>query len=509
MRKATILLLTLLAVTGCAVNPVTGKSELSFISEAEEISRGQAQYLPSQQSQGGLLTVDPELTAYVSQVGQRVAEHSDRALPYEFVVLNNGVPNAWALPGGKIAINRGLLLELNNEAELAAVLGHEAVHAAAKHGVNAMQRGMILQGVVAAAAIGVAASDADYGNYIIGGAQVGAQLINQRYGRGAELESDLYGIRYMAAAGYDPAAAISLQETFVHLSEGRRTSFLDGLFASHPPSIDRVNANRQTVAELGNPGGELGVQRYQDAIAFIKENQYAYQNFDEAQGHLGKRDYSGALRSLDAALVQLPQEPRFHGLRGNVYYQQRKYEKALTAFSRAVELDTNYFEYHLGLGLVESKRGNRSLAKQHLERSNQLLPTAVAANELGELSLAAGNRELAKQYFGAAMNVSGDVGQQASNSFVRLDIADNPNNYFEVQAGLTNDGFLIARVANRSGLDVNRVVVQFAASYNGAARTVNVPLAIKVNTIRDANPGWQFPTSEGLRYQVNIVTVDL
>ena len=70
-----------------------------------------------------------------------------------------------------------------------------------------------------------------------------------------------------------------------------------------------------------------------------------------------------------------------------MYYQQRKYEKALTAFSRAVELDTNYFEYHLGLGLVESKRGNRSLAKQHLERSNQLLPTAVAANELGELSL--------------------------------------------------------------------------------------------------------------------------
>ena len=230
----------------------------------------------------------PGTTAYVSQVGQRVAEHSDRALPYEFVVLNNGVPNAWALPGGKIAINRGLLLELNNEAELAAVLGHEAVHAAAKHGVNAMQRGMILQGVVAAAAIGVAASDADYGNYIIGGAQVGAQLINQRYGRGAELESDIYGIRYMAAAGYDPVAAISLQETFVRLSEGRRTSFLDGLFASHPPSIDRVNANRQTVAELGNPGGELGVQRYQDAIAFIKENQYAYQNFDEAQGASGQ-----------------------------------------------------------------------------------------------------------------------------------------------------------------------------------------------------------------------------
>src|SRR3989338_2723987 len=116
------LLLTLGVATGCAVNPVTGQRELGFISEQRELTIGQQQYTPSQQSEGGQVTVDGELSAYVNRVGQRLAAVSDRRLPYEFVVLNNSVPNAWALPGGKIAVNRGLLIELNNEAELAAVL---------------------------------------------------------------------------------------------------------------------------------------------------------------------------------------------------------------------------------------------------------------------------------------------------------------------------------------------------------------------------------------------------
>lgn len=509
MRSLLIVLLPFLLTTGCAVNPVTGKNELSFISESEEIARGTAQYLPSQQSQGGLFVVDPELRKYVNEVGQRVATVGDRQLPYEFVVLNNGVPNAWALPGGKIAINRGLLLELNNEAELAAVLGHEAVHAAAKHGVNAMQRGMLLQGVVAATAIGAAMSDSDYDNYIIGGAQIGAQLINQRYGRGAELESDYYGTLYMAKAGYDPAAAISLQETFVRLSEGRKTNFIEGLFASHPPSQDRVAANRDTVQELGSPGGELGTQRYQQAIAFLTEKSYAYQNFDEAQGHLNRNQFDEALRSLEAALIEVPMEARFHGLQGNVYYQQRKYNKAEAAYARAIELDENYFEYHLGRGLVQSRIGNKTLAKQYLERSNNLLPTAVASNELGELSLAAGNRNLAKQYFGAAMNAQGDVGQSASNSFVRLDLEDQPQKYFAVQSGLTSDGFLIARVTNQTPINAARVIVRFSATFNGSTQSVDVSLPVNGNTSRDANPGWRFPTSEGLSYEVGIVSVQL
>ena len=189
MRKATIfLLLSFAMLAGCSVNPVTGERNLMFSSTAQDIETGKQNYVPMQQSQGGAYDVDEELSAYVQRVGQKVAAQSGVNLPYEFIVLNNSVPNAWALPGGKIAINRGLLTELESEAELAAVLGHEAVHAAARHSAQQQSKAMLMQ--VGMVGTMIAASDSDYGNMIVGGASLVAQGVLAKYGRGAELESD-------------------------------------------------------------------------------------------------------------------------------------------------------------------------------------------------------------------------------------------------------------------------------------------------------------------------------
>src|SRR3970040_2681901 len=108
------------ALAWCTINPVTGERELALVSATDEVAIGEAQYFPSQQMQGGDYVRHPALTQYVNEVGQKLAAVSDRALPYEFVVLNSSVPNAWALPGGKIAVNRGLLVELESGAGLAA-----------------------------------------------------------------------------------------------------------------------------------------------------------------------------------------------------------------------------------------------------------------------------------------------------------------------------------------------------------------------------------------------------
>ena len=138
MRRLLAYAILAASVTGCAVNPVTGRPDFMMVSEAQELALGEQNYAPMQQAEGGVYDIDPKLTAYVSEVGNKLAAVSDRPLPYEFVVLNNSVPNAWALPGGKIVINRGLLVELESEAELAAVLGHEIVHADAAHGARAI-----------------------------------------------------------------------------------------------------------------------------------------------------------------------------------------------------------------------------------------------------------------------------------------------------------------------------------------------------------------------------------
>jgi len=230
-----------LLIGSCATNPVTGKNELLLVGEDWELNVGKQNYLPLRQSQGGDYTADPGVEEYVRSVGNKLAKHSDRKLPYEFNVINDSTPNAWALPGGKISINRGLLYEMSDEAELAAVLAHEIVHSAAKHGARGQSRGVLLQGAVIAAT--VAGSRKGYGQAAQTTSAIAAQLANQKYGRNQELESDLYGMRYMSAAGYDPQGAVDLQQTFVRLSKGRKSDLLSNLFASHPPSQQANGGN--------------------------------------------------------------------------------------------------------------------------------------------------------------------------------------------------------------------------------------------------------------------------
>jgi predicted Zn-dependent protease len=210
------------SVLGCATNPVTGKSELSIISANWELQTGKQNYLPMRQSQGGDYVADPQVQAYVREVGNKLAAVSDRKLPYEFCVVNDSTANAWALPGGKIAVHRGLLTELKSEAELAAVLSHEIVHAAAKHGAKSMQRGMLLQSTMALA--NAATENSSYSKYSQQAAELGASLISTKYSRDAERESDLYGMNYMYKAGYDPMGAVDLQQTFVKFPKPAKTT---------------------------------------------------------------------------------------------------------------------------------------------------------------------------------------------------------------------------------------------------------------------------------------------
>jgi predicted Zn-dependent protease len=329
-RAAIISLASFVWLAGCSVNPVTGDRDFILLSGQQEVAMGIQNYVPMQQSQGGVYDVDPALTAYVESVGQKLAAVSDVPLPYEFVVLNNSVPNAWALPGGKIAINRGLLTELKSESELAAVLGHEVVHAAARHSAQQMSRGMLTQGLVVATT--VATNDSSYRDLAAMGAGLAGQLALSKYGRSAELESDKYGMRYMSAAGYDPQGAVTLQETFVRLSEGRDQDWLSGLFASHPPSQERVDENRRRAGNLP-AGGILGVESFNAAMRKTMAAKPAYDIYDNGRKALGEKKNDEALALANEALTLFPDEAHFHALRGDVRLMNKQFDMAVTAFS--------------------------------------------------------------------------------------------------------------------------------------------------------------------------------
>ncbi len=238
-------------VTACVTNPVSGTPDLVFMSEAQEISLGR-QNDPKIRQQYGVYN-DPKLQAYVQHVGERLAKQSHRPhLKYTFTVLDGDEVNAFALPGGYIYITRGILAYIQNEAELAAVLGHEIGHVTARHGVNQYTRAM-------AAQIGAGVLSAVVPQL---GNQIGQELINvignallSGYGREDELQADRLGAEYIARNNYDPEAIIGVasilknQEEFEKkraAAENREPHVYHGVFATHPSADERL---QQAVGE--------------------------------------------------------------------------------------------------------------------------------------------------------------------------------------------------------------------------------------------------------------------
>lgn len=497
MRRILLSILVLtFTLTGCSTNPVTGEKNfvLPNLDENWEREVGQQMYAPLRQSQGGDYILDPALTEYVESVGDRLAAQSSRDLPYEFHILNDSIPNAWALPGGKIVVNRGLLTELESEAELAAVLGHEIIHADAAHGARQQSKGLLTQvGMMAAMMYGVSKAETQAGQQIaMIVPQLGAQLITTKYGRDAERESDLYGMRYMSAAGYNPQGAVELQETFVELSKDRRSDWLSGLFASHPPSTERV-ANNKITAENLPRDGEFGRDIYMRKTAYLRSKEPAYKAHDEARKALTE-DQLDEARSLASKAMNLePGEALFHALSGDIYAANDRFGQAERAYSDALQRDDGFFYHHLRRGQARYERKNFAGARTDLERSLELLPTAQANYLLGNMDKSAGNMESAIKHYQVASQSNSPTGKEAQRELVLLDMPDNPGKYIQSKALLGQNGDVGAAVRNNSPVAASAIVlkVEYIDDY-GQLR------AFSKNVRKTLQPGEQTAVTTGL-----------
>jgi len=385
----------------CAVNPVTGRSELSLVSfsEAEEVQLGAQAYIPAVQQQGGFYR-DRDLEEYVQQVGMRLARVSHRpTLRYRYRVLNSSVPNAFALPGGYIVINRGLLVGLSSEAEMAAVLGHETGHVTAKHSLAAYQRAMAANILLAGVAIGTGGRQ-----WAMDLSGVTASLVNNGFSREQEREADWLGIDYMVKARYNPQGAVRLQEYFYkELEGGKNPLFVEGLFRTHPFSKERLDNARARIAEryagiVRDPSYTFNEEIFLRKTARLREVQKAYDIADEGDKLIQEKRYAEALAKYETAAAREPEQAPFYSSIGRIRLIQKEYGTAETALREAIRLDDEFFEPHLVLGALRYRQSEYRAAIPELSRSMDLLPTKQAAGMLSKSYEAIGDRENAKKY---------------------------------------------------------------------------------------------------------------
>lgn len=234
-----VVVLTGLMGSGCTTNQATGKSQLNLISTEREVALG-SEASPRFLQEYGDEIPSPEIRRYVSDLGHRLAAVSERPeLPWEFHVVDSAVLNAFALPGGKVFISRGLLVRLSNEAQLAGVLGHEVGHVTAQHIGQQMTQGMVVQGLAAGLGAAAEASDEDWLKALGLTANVGGSVYLLKFGRDQELEADWLALRYMTKLGYHPTGHTQVLQILRDASQGQARP--PELLSTHPLPDKRIS----------------------------------------------------------------------------------------------------------------------------------------------------------------------------------------------------------------------------------------------------------------------------
>ena len=235
---------------GCATNPVTGDREFVAISEAQEVSIGREADVEIRSQMG--VYADEGLQAYVAEVGRALAAASHRPdLDWHFAVVDSPAVNAFALPGGYIYLTRGILAHLNDEAELAGVLGHEIAHVTARHSVQAYSRAFGANIGLLAAQIFVPAMRSPYGGPGLGDAAgSGLGLLMLRFGRDDERQADRLGAEYATASGWDPHGVGDMLSTLARIAETSDRRGVPNWLSTHPEPADRVVEAAATVDRL-------------------------------------------------------------------------------------------------------------------------------------------------------------------------------------------------------------------------------------------------------------------
>jgi predicted Zn-dependent protease len=370
------------------------------------------------------LVEDGELITYVRSVGQRVANQVG-VTPYEFqfFIVNEGVPNAFAIPGGYIFIYRGIIEMMESEGELASILAHELAHIQARHIHRRIEESKLiniasLAGVVAGILLGMAGgSGAKAGQALTMGTVAGAKTYELQYSRENEREADQIGFRYLTAAGYPPKNMVSIMER-MNQDKWRVSSRLPSYLSTHPAlgervlylkeQADRQKSSSKAVAVTGGREGEFelmkaamvadysdpraALDRFQAQAKRAPKGRSAASEYGLGRLYLRQGRVDEALPYLQEAARMASSSPYVMSSLGAVYFQMGKLEEAQRVLETALVLSPSSPVAHLRLAQVLQDQGKKAEALRHLQQIEDLAPSFPEIDRLLGVLLGQVNR---------------------------------------------------------------------------------------------------------------------
>jgi beta-barrel assembly-enhancing protease len=362
-------------VTGCATSAVTGKPLLMLVSEDQEIKIDK-ENSPHQFSSDYGIIQDTNLNDYIKQTGQKLAAQTHRThMPYSFRVVNANYVNAYAFPGGSIACTRGILLSLENEAELAALLGHELGHVNARHTAQQMSKGILTQAVVGGLSALAGTQGAAYGQLTSQLGMIGVGALLASYSRDNEREADSLGMEYMVRAGYTPKGMIGLMDMLRGLSRSK-PNIIELMFATHPMSEERYQTAVKTFQSKYKSNEVLSLyrERYMDHTAKLRVLKPVIEEMQKGEKEMMQKKFSEAEAYFEKALKSAPNDYTGLVMMSTCKLFQEKYTEGITFAEKAKQVyPQQAHAYHLS-GFAKINTKNFEGAYQEFITYEKILP---------------------------------------------------------------------------------------------------------------------------------------
>jgi beta-barrel assembly-enhancing protease len=406
-------------LSGCATSPVGGKSILVGMSEAEEI-QADREVSPQQFSQDLGAVQDEAINRYLSEVGQRLDASTHRPqMPYSYRVLNANYVNAYTFPGGAMGVTRGILVDLDDESELAALLGHELGHVNARHAAQRQGTSMVAQ--VAMSGVNLIGAATGFGGLAELGSQLGASVLLSSYSRDNEREADALGQEYMVRAGYPAKGMVGLQQLLVE-QQKESPGMLQTMFSTHPMSSERRDTAKQLAESkyAASNNRDAGRQRFMDNTAALRRIKPTIEACQQGEVAMAGKDYGKAEGRFRTALKSTPRDYAANVLMAKCLSAQDKDAQALEYAELATKIYPQEAQAHKLLGVLSLGQKNPAAAFEHLDRYDRLLPGDAGVTFLKGVSLEGlGKRQEAATQYAAYLKRS-QQGKAAEYSYSRL-----------------------------------------------------------------------------------------